>query len=335
MKESNPTPPDQANEAAQRSTRLFGNQAGGEHGVAKMLREAREEKGEEISRISERLRIRAAYLQAIEEGRYRELPGDAYAIGFVRAYAHYLGLDGEETVRLFKKEASVSGKATSLIFPIPAREARAPKGLVLLFSVLLALTVYGAWYAISYRSEQPVQPVLVEEQAPALATSPPMIEEPVTVAVEEQMAEEPTAKSVASVTSETETAPASSEETALPTSSEAAPLPEAVLPEEPVAAQSAPVEGSISTMIVLRGKSDTWIEIRDEMGRSVMAGVLHENEIYRPPLQNGLTLAVGDASGIEILVGGQAIPPLGESGAVLRRVLLDPTRLKAGSAVLD
>ena len=333
MQESDPTSPDQASEVVQRSERLFGNQAGGEHGVAKMLREAREGKGEEISQISERLRIRAAYLQAIEEGRCRDLPGDAYAIGFVRAYAYHLGLDGEETVRRFKKEASVSGKTTSLVFPIPAREARAPKGLVLLFSVLLALTVYGAWYAISYRSETLVQPVLVEEQAPAI--SPPVIEEPATVAVEEQVDEEPTAESVASVTSETEIAPASSEEPALPASSETAPLPEAALPEEPVSAQNAPVEGSISTMIVLRGKSDTWIEIRDETGQSMMAGVLHENEIYRPPLQSGLTLAVGDASGIEILVGGQAIPPLGGSGAVLRRVLLDPTRLKAGSAVRD
>ncbi len=69
------------NETAQRSERLFGNQPGGGDGIAKILREARENKGEEIARVANRLRIRAAYLQAIEDGRYRELPGDAYAIG--------------------------------------------------------------------------------------------------------------------------------------------------------------------------------------------------------------------------------------------------------------
>ncbi|MGB1548621.1 MAG: helix-turn-helix domain-containing protein, partial [Alphaproteobacteria bacterium] len=155
MQGSDSTSPHQASEAAQRSKRLFGNQTGGEHGVAKMLREAREGREEEIPQISERLRIRAAYLRAIEEGRYSDLPGDAYAIGFVRAYANYLGLDGEEAVRRFKKEASVSGKATSLVFPIPAREGRAPKGVVLLLSILLALAIYGVWYAITYRADAP------------------------------------------------------------------------------------------------------------------------------------------------------------------------------------
>ena len=36
--------------------------------------------------------------QAIEEGRFEELPGAAYAVGFVRSYATYLGLDAEALV---------------------------------------------------------------------------------------------------------------------------------------------------------------------------------------------------------------------------------------------
>lgn len=335
MQEPDPASPDQTNEAVQRDAHLLDNRTGGKDGVAKTLREAREEKGEGILQISERLRIRAAYLLAIEEGRYRDLPGDTYAVGFVRAYAHYLGLDSGEIVRHLKREVSISGRSTSLVFPTPLSGTGAPKGLVLLFSAFLTIAVYSAWYMVSYRPGPPAQPTLVENQMLAPATLRVVIEESVTATVEERAEEELTAERVTPVTSGMAIATTSTEKLDLQTFGEITPLLEDALPEEPVSASGLPIEESISTMIVLRGKSDTWIEVRDEMGRSVMAGVLGEGKIYRPPLQRGLTLAVGDAMGIEILIGGQAAPSLGERGAVLRRVLLDPTRLKAGNAVLD
>ena len=354
MQESDPASPDQTNEAVQRDAHLLDNRTGGKDGVAKTLREAREEKGEGIPQISERLRIRAAYLLAIEEGRYRDLPGDTYAVGFVRAYAHYLGLDSGEIVRHLKREVSISGRSTSLVFPTPFSGTGAPKGLVLLFSAFLTIAIYSAWYMVSYRSGPPAQPTLVENQMLAPATLRVVIEESVTATVEERAEEELTAERVTPVTSGMAIATTGTEKLDLQTFGEITPLLEDALPEEPVSASGLPIEESISTMpeepvsasglpmeesistmIVLRGKSDTWIEVRDEMGRSVMAGVLGENEIYRPPVQRGLTLAVGDAMGIEILIGGQATPSLGGRGAVLRRVLLDPTRLKAGNAVLD
>ncbi len=325
MQETDPRSEAAANEAAQRSKRLFGNQPDGSDGVAKVLREAREKKHEEIAKISSRLRIRAIYLQAIEEGRYRDLPGDAYAVGFVRAYATYLGLDGDETVRRFKEEASVSGKPARLIFPIPAREGRAPKAVVLLLSVLLALVVYGVWYAISDPApSEPESKVFVEETRPDTLET----ELEASVVSEETAAAEGTAAIV-------EAAP----EALPPSVSEAAPAPEAVVNEVPSSVREEEASTSIASeaavMIVLRARRDTWIEIRDVDGRSVMAGVLYTNQIYRPPLQEGLTLAVGDAHGIDILVGGEAVPHLGASGVILRKVLLDPARLKAGSAVLD
>ena len=52
------------------------------------------------------LRIRRVYLEALEEGRLRDLPAPAYAVGFVRTYARALGLDADEMVRRFREAPS-------------------------------------------------------------------------------------------------------------------------------------------------------------------------------------------------------------------------------------
>ncbi|MBF0335037.1 MAG: helix-turn-helix domain-containing protein, partial [Alphaproteobacteria bacterium] len=71
-----------------------------------MLRAARETQGLTSQDMAVALRIRQQYLEAIESGRYSILPGATYAVGFVRAYAEYLGLDADETVRRLKQETA-------------------------------------------------------------------------------------------------------------------------------------------------------------------------------------------------------------------------------------
>ena len=65
-------------------------------GVGELMRLTRERLGHELQSVANQLRIRLSYLEAIEEGRFRDLPGTTYAVGFVRSYADYLGLDGAD-----------------------------------------------------------------------------------------------------------------------------------------------------------------------------------------------------------------------------------------------
>ncbi|HJQ74507.1 MAG TPA: RodZ domain-containing protein [Gaiellaceae bacterium] len=58
------------------------------------LREARLKRGLSPADVQKAIRIRDRYLQALEEERWEQLPGDAYVKGFLRTYADYLGLDG-------------------------------------------------------------------------------------------------------------------------------------------------------------------------------------------------------------------------------------------------
>ena len=74
--------------------------------VAAELYVARLQRGVDLNEVSTELRIHYKHLLAIEEGRYTDLPGPAYVIGFLRSYAAYLGLDAADLVRRFKTETT-------------------------------------------------------------------------------------------------------------------------------------------------------------------------------------------------------------------------------------
>jgi len=66
--------------------------------IGSSLREARERQKLELSRIERDTRIRPKFLQALEDEQFDRLPAPAYAKGFLRTYADYLGLDAQRFV---------------------------------------------------------------------------------------------------------------------------------------------------------------------------------------------------------------------------------------------
>ncbi|HEY0206778.1 MAG TPA: helix-turn-helix domain-containing protein, partial [Acetobacteraceae bacterium] len=70
--------------------------------VGAELRAARNRLGWALPDVAATLRIRLPYLQAIEDGRVADLPGNTYAVGFLRTYASALGLDAAEAARRFR-----------------------------------------------------------------------------------------------------------------------------------------------------------------------------------------------------------------------------------------
>ena len=61
--------------------------------LGSLLREAREAKGLTLAEAQQTTRINSRYLQALEEGRYDQLPTQAHVRGYLRNYAKYLMLD--------------------------------------------------------------------------------------------------------------------------------------------------------------------------------------------------------------------------------------------------
>lgn len=57
-----------------------------------------------LDEVSQSIKIKPVFLTAIEKSEYHKLPSPAYAQGFVRNYATYLGLSRAEITALFKRE---------------------------------------------------------------------------------------------------------------------------------------------------------------------------------------------------------------------------------------
>jgi cytoskeletal protein RodZ len=68
------------------------------------LRQKRLQRKQSLEEIAQVLKIKPQFLAAIERGEYHKLPSPAYAQGFVRNYATYLGFSKAETTMLFKRE---------------------------------------------------------------------------------------------------------------------------------------------------------------------------------------------------------------------------------------
>ena len=116
------------------------------NGVGALLQASRLKLGDDLRFVAETLHIRFIYLEAIEAGRFDDLPGAAYAIGFIRSYADCLGLDSEEVVRRYKTESAPQLGNPELVFPVPIPESSIPGGAIIFVGVVVAILAYGGWY---------------------------------------------------------------------------------------------------------------------------------------------------------------------------------------------
>ena len=67
----------------------------------------------------------------------------------------------------------------------------------------------------------------------------------------------------------------------------------------------------------------------------MLSRLLRKGDSYTVPSREGLALVAGNAGGLEVAVGGTAVPSLGPLGVVRRNVALDPARLRSGTAVIE
>jgi cytoskeleton protein RodZ len=62
----------------------------------------------------------------------------------------------------------------------------------------------------------------------------------------------------------------------------------------------------------------------------VLERTLRAGDTYLVPNRPDLTLWTGNAGGLEVIVDGATLPPLGPSGSARRDIQLDPERLRRG-----
>ena len=265
-------------------------------GVGDILRRTREHHGQSLEDIERAIRIKAPQIEAIETGDVENLPGRVYAIGFVRSYSEYLGLDGDKMVKLFKSQSGGRATKPQLDFPVGASESKIPPLWVVGLSlVLVVLALVGWWSAqetdrSSVREIPPV-PAELQVELTDINTGPEILQD--------------------------EVGPLEDVE-ALP------PETTTVTVEEELVAEPPAPKGILLTMI-----ENSWVEIKDENGKSLVSRVLKAGDQYFVPDRPDLTMSLGNSGGVEVQVDGELIDFLGERGQVQRNISLDAATLKS------
>lgn len=126
--------------------------------VGSILKEAREAKHLTFEQIEVAIKIRAKFLEAIEEDDYRTLPSVAYAKGFVKNYGEFLGIPTETTLAFFRRQTK--DVARSAILPKGVTEPlnrtwfQLTPGKFLLFLIVGLVTIFLSYLGMQYRQIQ-------------------------------------------------------------------------------------------------------------------------------------------------------------------------------------
>ncbi|MDB5052017.1 MAG: Xre family transcriptional regulator [Bacilli bacterium] len=88
--------------------------------LGQLLKKARLEKGITLDDMQETTKIRKRYLEAIEDGNYKILPGNFYVRAFIKSYSECVGLDHNEVLRLYRNVIPAS-QVESNVEPAPRK----------------------------------------------------------------------------------------------------------------------------------------------------------------------------------------------------------------------
>jgi cytoskeleton protein RodZ len=328
--------------------------------AGELLRERREELGLDLAEVGDALRIKPVFLVAIEQSQAEALPGPAYAIGFIRAYAHYLGLDSERVIERYKHETGEIRSRPDLSLPMPLAARSLPGGAILLVGLILALCGYGTWYylvtgersrpervaAVPAELQRAMADTLLPAGAAPAAAKPAAVSSASGTAPRFGSGLFAAPESGPVLPAPAADAPASTVAAAAAVQPPAAAMPAAGPPAAPTpATPDAPAAGGVAAPpagdpagkpgsgIEIRALADCWIQVRTADDQTIVfSRVLKAGEIYRVP-RAGLLLRTGNAGALAIAVDGKPAPSIGGVGVLRRSVALDAEALIAGTAV--
>ena len=298
-------------------------------GLGTYLSHLREERGLSIEELARVTRVSPRFLEALEREDFAALPVSVFTKGHIRACCQALGVPVDEALSRY-------GESAGLKIPVPAAPVAAPgrrsaddgrrsRGTLLLSFVLLvgfgvalfavALFLQSGRPEIGAHPTAPPAPSVEREattdtarssEAPATAPEPKATREIPT----------PTAAPVAGPRP-TESKPAPPVEPRLAVDASRA----AAAVDDPPSLQL----GSVMSpyRLVARTVEATWLRVRTEDGRAteetIPAGEEREWISNRP-----FVVTIGNAAGVALELNGHTLPPLGERGAVIRRLILPP-----------
>ncbi|MGD0192826.1 MAG: RodZ domain-containing protein [Rhizomicrobium sp.] len=315
--------------------------------VGQDLRAARLRRGDDLAAVSRSLKIRKDHLEAIEEDRLEALPGRTYAVGFVRSYAEYLGLDSVQAVERFKGEIAGRGDGGHQIALAPETdERRLPHGWVIIAIVVLAVLAYGAYHLAKSADNLLRQPVAAvparivpPHPAPANLGGKYAAQPPRSATTANASAGPPVAGAGGQASPQILAGqnPSAGPKLVSPNTSSSAPAnavgTQALAGQAPPApAVSAPAgqefgQQNQDARVILRASAPTRILVQAGDGAVFINRVLHPGDSYRVPDKVGLMLTTPDGGAVSVELDGQVMGAAGKQGQMTEALSLDPQAL--------
>jgi len=265
--------------------------------LGERLRQQRVAMGVSLQHISEQTRIGVRYLEALEAGDFKQLPGAIFARSFVRQYAEIVGTDASslesELQQIFPSEDTFSPvdfnqstlRATLQNDTLLAAEGPVWKrlpltALSLATALVISSLLYVGWQRVVLHNET---------SEPAVAQQAPAAKPPVSKA-------DPTTPPVVPAAVSTP---------------EPAPQP------KPTTELQAPpgngVPGAMAVRVVAREK--TWVSIMAN-GRFLYSGILQPYEERTVTGVEWARVVIGNSTGVDLETDGRSIGPIGPRGSV-------------------
>ncbi|EFM13129.1 transcriptional regulator, XRE family [Paenibacillus curdlanolyticus YK9] len=293
-----------------------------------LLKKAREQRELSLDDIQEATKIRKRYLEAIESGDYKVLPGSFYVRAFVKTYAEAVGLDADDVLRLYKHEMPEPAPepVTESVVKQPRRSSQTSSdrwskfgftGIMLSFVVVIAVIIWV--YAINTNDNTDDTPKADDQTKITDSTDLP--KEPVKNADSNGTGQAGTSNGNSNgtggnaVTPETPTTPETPSNTTVTFASKSGRTDH----------YDVGPAGSHTVQITIKGGKN-WLEVRE--GSSKGKKLVYENAadgtVQSFPLNTSLYINVGRADLVEIAVDGVAV----EDGdrASSKRVQFDPVK---------
>ncbi len=301
------------------------------------LRAARIRLGEDVETIATALNIRASHLEALERGDISALPGRAYALGFVRSYAGYLGLDPDASVTRFKLETDrEEEEAAALAFPEANEDIRMPQGSLMLLGFLMVAAILGglqlARMVDNMLAPNPTPPAAaVLPAAPASEGEPAVTEglvlEPVPTTETGTDLVAPIEGDVAATTEPdpqiASTAPAAEVAVEAPAVTPEVTSP---APAAPAADEEAFGADPADSRVSILATGQAWMRLDNpNTGAVLFQGTIRAGERYYVPDLDGIVMAARNSNNLEIYVDGTSLGPAGVG--VLVEKSLNPDQL--------
>ncbi|HVY85752.1 MAG TPA: RodZ domain-containing protein [Caulobacterales bacterium] len=119
--------------------------------AGKKLEEARKQLGLSLQEVSDRIRVRREFLEALETMNVKLLPGKAYALAFLRSYAQVLGLKPDEIVEQFQAESALTREDAQKQIRNPASKPHPERPWLAALALVLIAVGFVGWRAIADR----------------------------------------------------------------------------------------------------------------------------------------------------------------------------------------